>query len=64
MMSFEEEEEKETDLFPDWLFDDGHPDSYFMPVNTLKLTEAGVVRRVYQLGRTVARQGGMFCRNA
>ena len=56
-MNNTEKEETDNDLFPDldWLFDDDHPDSYFMPVNSLKLTEARVVRRVYQLARTVAR---------
>ena len=55
-MNDTEKEETDNDLFPDldWLFDDDHPDSYFMPVNSLKLTEARVVRRVYQLARTVA----------
>ena len=42
-------------LFPEWLFDDDHPDSYFMPVNTLTYTEPHVVRRVYALGRVIAR---------
>ena len=56
-MNRTEEEEIDNDLFPDldWLFDDDHPESYFMPVNSLKLTEARVVKRVYQLARTVAR---------
>ena len=52
-----EEEEMDNDLFPDldWLFDDDHPESYFMPVNSLQFTEARVVKRVYELARTVAR---------
>ena len=42
-------------LIPDFLFDDDHPDSYFMPINTLKFTEPRVVKRVYALGRAIAR---------
>ena len=48
------EDEPSDNLFPDWLFDDDHPDSYFMPINTLKFTEPRVVKRVYALGRVIA----------
>lgn len=44
----------DEDLFPDWLFDSGQPESYFMPLNALTYTEPEVVRRVYALGRTVS----------
>ena len=47
-------EENDAAFFPDWLFDSEHPDSYFMPLNTLKFTEERVVRRAYALGRTIA----------
>ena len=46
--------ENDSDLFPDWLFDDEHPDSYFMPLNNLKFTEERIVKRAYALGRTIA----------
>jgi len=49
-----EEPLEETDLFPEWLFDDDHPDSYFMPINTLSFTKSTVVRRVYALGRVIS----------
>ena len=48
-------EETESDFVPDWLFDDEHPDSYFMPVNHLKFTEERIVIRAYALGRTIAK---------
>ena len=47
--------EEELDLVPDWLYDDEHPDSYFMPLNTLTFTEERIVKRVYALGRSIAR---------
>ena len=49
-----EEPLEETDLFPEWLFDDDHPDNYFMPINTLSFTKSTVVRRVYALGRVIS----------
>ena len=36
----------DEDLCPDWLFEDDHPDSYFMPLNALTYTQPEVVRRV------------------
>ena len=47
--------ETEGEVLPDWLFDDEHSDSYFMPLNHLKYTEEPIVRRVYALGRTIAK---------
>ena len=44
----------DEELCPDWLFESDHPDSYFMPLNTLTYTEPEVVRRVYALGRTIS----------
>ena len=44
----------DEDLCPDWLFEDDHPDSYFMPLNDLTYTQPEVVRRVYSLGRTIS----------
>ena len=32
------EEVERNELFPDWLFDDNHPDSYFMQINHLTYT--------------------------
>ena len=49
------EEVETNELFPDWLFDDNHPDSYFMPINDLTYTEPTIVRRVYALGRTISK---------
>ena len=47
--------ENNEELFPEWLFEDEHPDSYFMPVNNLKFTDELIVKRVYALGRTISR---------
>ena len=50
----DEEAAEDGALVPEWMFDDDHPGSYFMRVNTLRYTEPAVVRRVYQLARAVA----------
>ena len=34
----------EDESVPAWLYDDEHPDSYFMPINHLKLTDETTVR--------------------
>ena len=43
-----------TDACLDWLYGD-NDDDYGMTVNTLKYTDEKTVRRVYALGRTMAR---------
>ena len=43
-----------TDACLDWLYGD-NDDDYGMTVNTLKYTDEKTVRRVYALGRTLAR---------
>ena len=48
-----EQEDTEEEL-PNWLFDYEAPESYFMPVNTLRFTDEPTVRRVYALGRTIS----------
>ena len=53
-MPDDEEAAGDGALVPEWMFDDDHPGSYFMRVNTLRYTEPAVVRRVYQLARAVA----------
>ena len=42
----EETEDGDEDELPNWLWEAEDPGSYFMPVNTLTLTEARTVVRV------------------
>ena len=49
-----EQEDTAEEELPNWLFDDEAPESYFMPVNTLRFTDELTVRRVYALGRTIS----------
>ena len=53
-MQNKDDDQVENSLFPDWLFDDDHPDSYYMPINELRYTETKVVKRVYALARVIA----------
>ena len=48
-----EQEDTEEEL-PNWFFDYEAPESYFMPVNTLRFTDEPTVRRVYALGKTIS----------
>ena len=41
-----EEEEEEEEEVPSWLYEEEDPASYFMPVNTLRLTDPKTVVRV------------------
>ena len=42
----EVEEEVEEEEVPSWLYEEEDPASYFMPVNTLRLTDPRTVIRV------------------
>ena len=42
----EGKEEEEVEEVPSWLYEEEDPASYFMPVNTLRLTDPRTVVRV------------------